>query len=113
MTSKDDVPHFRVLRAIGLCGTLAFLISVASPADDEVQQECLAGRTRQHTVRLLKVASPGATARRIAPAKALPVTCFQRHPATNTTSIAIDVLQLPGAILAHQTGDRSPPAELL
>ena len=111
VTNNDNVSRFlwRALRAIGLCGTLAFVISVASPADDELQQEFLAGRTRQHAARLLRVTHPGARAGRIVPAKALPADCSLRQPATTPASITIDRFQLPGTVQAHKTGDRSPP----
>jgi hypothetical protein len=115
MTSQRSVPQFlwRVLRVIGLCGTLAFLISVASPADDDVQQEFLACRTRQRTVRLQQVTHPSAAAGRIVPVNALLITCGWQQPARTPIDIAIDLYQLPGAISAHQTGDRSPPAAIL
>jgi len=105
--------QWRVLRSIGLCGALAFVISVASPADDQIQQECMAGRTRQHAAHLPKVIHRDTNAGRNLPAKALAVSCGQQQPVSTPTSIEIDPYQLPDAILAHQTGDRSPPSALL
>jgi len=111
MTSRRNVSPFRwrALRAIGLCGAFAFVISIASPVDDDLQQECLAGRTREHGARLLKLSHPNTAARRTLPAKAPPVACKQRQFSSTPTSLAFDLLQLPSTAFSRQTGDRSPP----
>jgi hypothetical protein len=111
MTSRRNVSPFRwrALRAIGLCGAFAFVISIASPVDDDLQQECVGGRTREHAARLLKLSHPNTAAGRILPAKAPPVACKQRQLSGAPTGLAFDLLQLPGAAFSRQTGDRSPP----
>ena len=105
--------RWKALSAIGLCGCLAFVISIVSPADDETQQEFLAGRTRHHAVRLLKAKGPGSSCKRVATAKALPARREQQHRASTQTSIALRLFQLPGGILADHTGSRSPPLTAL
>jgi hypothetical protein len=99
----------RIRQAIGLLGTLALGISIASPADDAVQQEFVVCSVRHRAVRLLQATYPSAAASRIIPVKALPVTYRQRQLTTHPTIAAERRLQLRGAILTHKTGNRSPP----
>jgi hypothetical protein len=109
MTSKDNVSHFywRALRAIGLCGTLAFVISVASPIDDDVQQESAPSR-RHQSVTLSKATHPAdGRARNASAVVPTPVISFFL-PTTDATAVAM-ARALPSAIQAYQTGDRSPP----
>jgi len=100
---------WNIVRTVGLCGALAFVMSFASPADDDLQQECR-GQTRWHAVRLVKVIHRGTAARRIVATRALPAACGPAQPATDRFDIeTVNFFQLPGAILSHHTGDRSPP----
>ena len=101
------------LQLIGLCGTLAFAISVISPADDDVPQDCVAssGRTLGHKTRLLRFTHPGSTAAQIA-VKALHAACLLQPTPANPARVAIGLIQLPDAILPRQTGERSPPRAL-
>ena len=94
---------------MGLSGILAFVISIASPLDDGVQQECLAGRTRQHTVRLLKVRQSATGARRMHSMSASSVARQQAQVPSTATSLVVHIFLLHEAVLARQTGERSPP----
>src|SRR5215471_8299573 len=105
--------EWTVLRAMGLCGILAFLISIASPLDDAEQQECLAARTRHHTARLLTVRQHGIGARHINSLSPQSVARWQPGVPTTATSLVAHILPPQGAVLAHQTGDRSPPQAIL
>jgi hypothetical protein len=110
MKSKGNAAGFwKVLRLVGLCGSLAFVISVASPSDDEIQQECLAGRTRHHSVRLLKTTIPAATLRYNISISALAVAFSLQRTQRIDRDFTTNSLPTRSAILAHKTGDRSPP----
>jgi len=104
----------RILRVVGFCGVLAFLVSFASYADDEVQQECMAGRGRHEAevCRLLKATHRDFERVRLR-LKAVPTRCFQPgKPPQEFAEAAIHALYLPAAVLANHTGDRSPPLNL-
>jgi len=98
-----------VLRVVGLCGALAFVISFASPVDDDLQPECMAGRTRQSTVRMVNIIHPASAKGTTVPAFSLPdtfvsLTAYSRHP------IRLDIGNFQYEALAPSIPDRSPPA---
>src|SRR5262245_60877675 len=75
----------RLLRVVGLCGVLAFVISFASPVDDDVQSECMVGHTRQCIVRMVNITHPASPKRTTFQAASLPKTflslsAYSRHP---------------------------------
>jgi len=101
----------RALRLIGLCGCLALLISIASPADDAVQHELAPGRAR-HVLRVSKVNHPAAPLARKTPICSSPVFGTPQLQ-TRRTWIPTEDLMFSGGIYSHTTGDRSPPHFLL
>src|SRR5215475_6198408 len=95
-------------RLIALAGSLALLISIASPADDAVQHELAPSRSRQ-VLRLSRAHHPVTSLlRRIATKTrivlSLPVSCW--NPAPKQNFLFSDEIQL------RPTGDRSPPHSL-
>ena len=99
----------RVLQVVGLCGVLAFVISFASPVDDDVQPECMAGRIRQCAVRMVKITYPASAKGKTIPVASLPetflsLTAYSRHP------IKLDIGNFQYETLAPIIPDRSPPA---
>ena len=102
-----------IVRTIGLCAAIAFVISFASPTDDDLQQECL-GRTRQHAARLAKGSHRNTESKQVVAAQVAPVVHIRTKPTRDRCSIATTTfLHVKGAILAHQNGDRSPPVTAL
>jgi|SRR5215469_2609218 len=102
--------YFRkVLQVVGLCGVLAFVISFASPVDDDVQSECMVGHTRQCTFRMVNITHPASAKGTTLEAASLPDTflslsAYSRHP------IKLDIGNFQYEILAPSLPDRSPPA---
>jgi hypothetical protein len=101
----------RALRLIALCGSLAVLISVASPADDAVQHELAPCRAR-HVARILKVSHPAAQSTLKISTCTTPAVRSPRLP-TRRTWIPTENVQFSDGIYSLLTGDRSPPRFLL
>jgi hypothetical protein len=97
----------RLLRFLGLCGCLALLISIASPADDAVQHELAPSRAR-HVLRASKANHPAAPLLRRTPPRATPV-FGSPHLQNRRTCIPTEDVLFSGSVYSHPTGDRSPP----
>ena len=97
----------RALRFIGLCGCLALLISIASPADDAVQHELAPSRAR-NVLRVPKANHPGGPLLRRTPPRATPVFGSPQLQ-TRRTWIPTENVLFSGGVHSHPTGDRSPP----
>jgi hypothetical protein len=101
----------RALRFIGLCGTLALLISIASPADDAVQHELAPSRAR-HVLRVSKANHPAAPLARKTPNCTTPVVGSPLLRARRNW-IPTEAVMFSGGIYSPPTGDRAPPRFLL
>jgi hypothetical protein len=99
------------LNPIFLFCSLALFVSIASPADDAVQQEAAPCRLR-HVGRVSKTNPPAPTQSRSIPARATASVQLPFAP-THQVGINLESVLPPDEIQAHQTGDRAPPRSLL
>jgi len=100
-----------VFRAVGLCGVLALVMSVASPADDDVQQPFMGSRTPQHVARVLKLSHPDKVRG--------PTSLSAESPAAQLTptlslqyTVQVRNTDFQDEPKSQTTGGRSPPAVL-
>ena len=91
--------------------SLALFISIASPADDAVQQEAAPCRPR-HVVRVSNTNRTVPSQSRSIPARAAASEQLS-FPPTHHIGINMESVLLPDEIQAHQTGDRAPPRSVL
>ncbi len=97
---------------ICLFASLALFISLASPADDALQQES-APRRRHQPVTLSKATHAAGVVVRTTSSKAAVVTVPQVRRLPAWVSATIDCVLLPDRIHVRQSGDLPPPRFLL
>ena len=106
------IGHRRVLLGLlGAFGVLAFVISAASPVDDDIQQEFFqSSRSRQCFLANYKTVS-SRTFRicTVRSALAPPTQQFASYDVTARVSAPDD--EIKGRICSSRTGDRSPPTK--
>jgi len=114
MTDQGTKARFfgRTLHFICLCASLALFISIASPEDDDFQQESVPCGKYQ-TFKLIAISHPADVPSRIAsyPSAAVALLRIQFTPAWLLSNI--DRILLSGRTAVPQRNDLPPPALLL
>lgn len=114
MTDQGKKTRFfgRTLHVICLCASLALFISIASPEDDDFQQESVPC-SKYQTFKLIAISHPADVASRIASYPSAPVARLRIQFTPAWLLSKIERILLSGRTGVPQKNDLPPPSFLL